>query len=77
MKSLIYFVAGVLVGGVCVLQLKSNADSASARVGEGVKTKLQAAAGPLGGVVGSVYDGLNLGAVANPVLDLFGVPYNA
>ncbi len=77
MKTALVFVAGVVVGAVALLQLRENESSCCKRVGAGVRDKLETAAGPLGGVATAVYDGLNLGSVAGPLLDLFGVPYDA
>lgn len=74
MKSVLWFGVGVVVGAICVLQLRENESSCCRRVAAGVREELTDAAGPLGGVVGGVYDALNLGAAAPALLDLWGVP---
>jgi hypothetical protein len=76
-KSFLVFVGGVVVGGFCVLQLRHNETTCSKRVAAGVREELVDAAGPAGGIAGWLYDATNVGTVANPLLDLFGVPYDA
>lgn len=77
MSGVWYFLGGVAVGAFAMLQLKENEGTASKRVAAGVREELVDAAGPAGGAAGAAYDALNLGAIANQMLDLFGVPYDA
>lgn len=74
MRSFLIFGAGVLVGAFCMLQLKENESSCCKRVRYGVRDELVDAVGPVGG---TLFDGLNVGAIAPQLLDLFGVPYDA
>jgi len=76
-KTVLVFVGGTVVGAVAILQLRENETSCCERVGWGAREELVTMAGPLGGVVGAIYDALNLRSVAGPLLDALGVPKNA
>lgn len=75
--AILLFAGGVVVGGIVVLQLRESQSSCCKRVGEGLRTEVVDAAGPAGPVAGKIYDALNIKSVAGPLLDLFGVPYDA
>lgn len=75
--AILLFFGGVVVGGVAVLQLRESQSSCCKRVGEGLRTEVVDAAGPAGPIAGGIYDALNVKSVAGPLLDLFGVPYDA
>lgn len=68
------FLGGLAVGFLVCLQFRENTSSCCRRVGQGVRDEVVAAAGPLGGIAGAIYDGLNLKAIAPALLDAAKVP---